>query len=302
VLDHQVFEELVSCWDETRRSTTWSSLLAGLVALVEHDRGNIDAPIPIWDDLDEGGPSGRLLYYYLFALQVRELRSWHSVCGVPVDVSDATIDALRRHGQTYQLRHGSNGVDAGWWMIPILRGEILQIGSLKFHRVNLVVGTLAPSPWLDEKQSERLGEGFRPGDESLGIHIPARTDLSDEALDATFARAQHVLSTVWPCQRRRIATCQSWMMDERLVAALGESSRVVAFQRRFHLIEPYADDLDNVVYFVFGCERKRGDRLVATSRLQHAVLDVIESGGSWHNRTGWLDLEEKGAKSAEGGR
>ncbi len=291
-LPSRVNDELLAYWDETRRSARWSSLLGALVSCVERDRGNIDSPIPIWADLDNHGPSGRLLYYYLFALQVRELRTWYTAAQVPDDVSAATISALARHGETHRLRYGSVGVDAGWWMLPILRGEILQVRSLKFHRVHLGVGTLSPHPWLSADEAARRGEGFAPGDESLGVHIPARIDLSPEELDATLVRAREVLATVWPCRTRRISTCQSWMMDERLTDALGEHSRIVGFQRRFELIGPYADDVANVVNFVFGEEAAHVADLVATSRLQRYVLDVLTSGGVWHSRTGWLDLDE----------
>jgi hypothetical protein len=294
-LAREVTRELTTHWDEIRRSERWSSLLAALVSRIERDRGNVDASIPIWADLDEYGLSGRLLYYYLFALQIRELRTWYADIGVPEDVSDASIGALARHGETHRLKHGTTGVDAGWWMLPLLRAEILQVGSLKFHRERLDVGTLAPRPWLDAESAARMGEGFRPGDESLGVHIPARIDLSPRALDATFARARDVLSKVWPCHTRRIATCQSWMMDDRLTEALGVGSRIVGFQRRFELIEPFVDDIDTVMYFVFGREGVDVKDLRATSRLQRTVLDIIASGGSWHSRTGWLDLDEEGA-------
>jgi hypothetical protein len=287
----EVLAELVSHWDETRRSEHWSSLLAALVSSVERDRGTLDAPLAVWADLDDYGPSGRLLYYYLFALQIRELHAWYSCIGVPEDVSASTIGALARHGETHRIKYASTGVDAGWWMLPLLRGEILQVRSLKFHRVHLGVGALSPRPWLDADTVARRGEGFRPGDESLGVHSPARIDLSPAALDATFARAREVLTTVWPCPTRRIATCQSWMMDDRLVDALGEDSRIVGFQRRFELIEPYEDDVDTVMYFVFGRAGADVAQLRATSRLQRAVLDVVTSGAAWHSRTGWLDFD-----------
>jgi hypothetical protein len=291
LLGHDVLEELVDQWDEVRRSPRWSSLLAALVTRVERDRGHLDADVAIWGDLDEYGPSGRLLYYYLFALLVDGLREYHHAHGVPDDVSDATISALARHGETHLLKCGTSGVDAGWWMLPILGGEILQVGSLKFHLVHLDGGTLAPRPWLDATTADLLGDGFRSGDSSLGVHIPARIDLSPVALDSTFARAREVLSVVWPTTTRRLATCQSWMMDDRLLAVLGENSNIVRFQRRFTLIEPYADDVNNVVEFVFRQPGTDIAHLRGTSRLQRAVLDVLANGDTWHNRTGWLDLD-----------
>jgi hypothetical protein len=290
-LTGDVVAELVAHWDETRESARWSSLLAALVSCVERDRGNIDAPIAIWRDLDEFGLSGRLLYYYLFALQIGALRDYHRAHGVPDDVSDSTVGALARHGETHALKHRSIGVDAGWWVLPILRGEILQVRNLKFHLVHLEVGTLAPRPWLDATSIALHGEGFRPGDLSLGVHIPARIDLSPDALDETFERAREVLPAVWPSTSRRLATCQSWMLDDRLIAALGDDSNIVRFQRRFHLIDPYEDDVDTVAYFVFGREGGDVTELRATTRVQRAVLDVLSTGECWHSRTGWLDFD-----------
>ncbi|HEY5304268.1 MAG TPA: acyltransferase domain-containing protein [Acidimicrobiales bacterium] len=290
-LRSDVVEEVAAHWDATRTSPRWSSLLAAMVSFVRRDRGSVDAPLVVWDDLDDHGASGRLLYYYLFALLASELRELHRSCGVPVDVSDATVEALARHGETHRLKWGTTGVDAGWWMVPILRGEILQVRSLKFHRVHLGVGGLAPHPWLDAAAMSQRGEGFRVGDLSVGIHIPARTDLSPGALDATFIRAREVLSRVWPTSTRRLATCQSWMMDERLVESLGEESNIVGFQRRFELIAPFEDDVATVVDFVFGSKSSDAAALPATSRLQRVIRDALATGGAWHNRTGWLDFD-----------
>ncbi len=286
-----VIDEVADHWDATRHSPQWSSLLAALVSFVRRGRGSVDAPLDAWEDLDDHGASGRLLYYYLFALLADELRELYQSYGVPEDVSDATLEALARHGETHRLKWGTTGVDAGWWMIPILRGEILQVRSLKFHRVHLGVGPLAPFPWLDDTAMSRLGDGFRTGDLSVGIHIPARTDLSRGALDVTFARAREVLARVWPTSTRRLATCQSWMMDERLVDALGEESNIVGFQRRFELIAPFEHDVATVVDFVFGASHTDVAALPASSRLQRVIRDVLASGGTWHNRTGWLDFD-----------
>lgn len=287
LLDREVVAQLRDHWDEFRRSRPWTSLLAAMDARIDRDRGHIDAPLVIFEDLDDLGESGRLIGFYLVALQLENMRAHHELLGVPDDVGAATLGALARHARTHVLKHGTTGVDAAWWMQPILRGEILQVGSLKFHLVRLGVGTLAPRPWLAERDAAALGEGFRTGDLSLGVHIPARIDLSAHALDATFARAREVLARVWPCDSRRLATCQSWMMDERL-AALGETSNVVGFQRRFTLIGPYLGDVDMVRYFVLG--DATGDAATMT-RVQRVVHDVLSTGAQWHNRTGWLDFD-----------
>ena len=81
------------------------------------------------------------------------------------------------------------------------------------------------------------------------------------------------------------------MLDDRLVAALGEESNIVRFQRRFHLIEPYEDDVETVAYFVFGRDDAEVGELRATTRAQRAVLEVLSAGERWHSRTGWIDFD-----------
>jgi len=289
-VDPDARRELEAHWDETRESTRWAPLLAALSDYVRRERASVDAPIPIWDDLDDLGTEGRLLYYYLFALELETLKAHYDLVGVPPDVRRATLAALASHGKTHLLKHASAGVDAGWWMLLILRGVLIQVESLKFHALHLGVGVLSPQPWLAQDEAARRGEGFRVGDAHLGVHIPARADLSDEALDRTFARAREVVAQVWPVPTRRIATCQSWMMDDRLVQALGEESRIVRFQRRFELLEPYADDVENVLYFVFGVRDVDPAQLQPRSRLQRFIKEVLVAGGAWHSRIGWLDM------------
>jgi len=282
--------ELVDHWASFQREPAFCRLLAQLLTVVERDRGDSHAPIPIWEDLDDLGTSGRLLYYYLFALATPGLLHYYDDLGVPLDVVTSSLSALERHAETHRLKWGTYGVDAGWWMLPILRGEILQIGSLKFHRFDLGEGVLTPEPWYDAAEQERRGPGFRYGDQSIGIHIPARIDISPAALDATLARAREVLAVVWPATCRRLATCESWMMDDRLPRALGPSSRIVAFQQRFELLPTWRDDRANVLEFVFRQPGTALEDLVPQSRLQSFIRTTLASG-EWQSRIGWFDFD-----------
>ena len=80
------------------------------------------------------------------------------------------------------------------------------------------------------------------------------------------------------------------MMDDRLVAALGPSSRVVGFQQRFTLLPKWHDDRDNVLEFVFRQPGVPFEQLQATSRLQAFILRTLAEG-PWHNRIGWMDFD-----------
>jgi hypothetical protein len=241
-IDVEDVVEIVDHWNDFRRDESWVALLAAFLATVESQRGNIDAPISIWPDLDAAGTSGRLFYFYLFALSCDGVRTFLRAQGASDDVIATTFHVLARHAQVHQRKWGTTGVDAGWWMVPTLRGEFVHVGSLQFHRVHLGVGSLSPSPWYTSVESAALGVGFHDGDESLGIHIPQDAPLAPHRLDETFDLARSVLGRMWPTTQRRIATCQSWLLDDQLADPLGPTSNIVGFQRRFELLPDWYED------------------------------------------------------------
>jgi hypothetical protein len=289
-LASDVVEEISRHWDVFLGEDEWVSLLAALLDYVEVNRGNIEAPIPIWPDLDERGTSGRLLYFYLFALSDEGARAYLTGEGAPEDVINQTFDVLARHCATHQRKWGNVGVDAGWWMFPALRGELVQIGSLQFHRVTLGVGTLSPASWFGDTVTT-LGVGFRRGDPSLGLHIPQGVDLSPEALNSTMSEARDVLGRLWPVHQRRLATCQTWMLDDRLRSYLEANSNIVRFQQRFNLPSLcYEDDAD-VLDFVFQSPNTALEELPQSTTLQRAIVEVLGRGEHWRNCTGWFDFD-----------
>ena len=283
--------EAVGHWDEFRRDHGWVSLLASLIDTVDDQRGRIDAAIGIWPDLVEAGASGRLLYFYLFAMCGEATGEYLRAVGFDDTVVDATLGVLVRHARIHRRKWGLAGVDAGWWMVVTLRGELVQIKSLQFHRVNLGVGTLSPSPWYDDADVEALGTGFRRSDPSIGLHIPDGALLTPAALDATFDEARRVLSTCWPVHQRRLATCQSWLLDDQLAVYLPANSNIMGFQRRFTLLPEWVDDDADTLEFVFRSPDTPLSRLPRDTTLQRAILSVLERGGHWRARSGWFDFD-----------
>ena len=283
--------EALAHWDGFRSDDRSVDLLAALWATVERDRGSVDAPLPIWGDLDGAGAHGRLLYLYLFALGADGLERYLLLEGCPEDVVEATLGGLARHVGIHRRKHATTGVDAGWWMLLTLRGEIVEVGCLQFHYVNLGVGTLSPHPWYSDSEVESRGVGFRRGDPSVGIHIPDQAPITPDRLDETLARARHVLGRLWPVAQRRLATCQSWMLDDHLAGYLPATSNILGFQRRFTLLPVWSEDDEDTLEFVF---RRPGTTLADLPRettLQRAIIEVLEQGGHWRARTGWLDLD-----------
>ena len=198
---------------------------------------------------------------------------------------------VARHTQIHQHKWGSVGFDPGWWLLPVLRGEMVQIGSLQFHRVNLCVGNLSPEPWYAPEESRRRGEGFRRGDPSIGIHIPNGTALGARDLDATFERAREVLGERWPVEQRRLATCQSWLLDAQLADFLDPASNIVMFQRRFTLLDEWYENDQETLDFIFQRPGASAEALPRETSLQRGILELLERGGHWRARPGWLDFD-----------
>lgn len=286
---------VANTWDDFRDDERWTSLLASLVTLVEVQRGDIDAPVPIWDDLDDAGVFGRIFYFYLFALCAPGTIDFLTEAKCPATVIDLTMTVLRKLSTLHERKWRSFGVETGWWLFPVLRGELIQVGSLWFHRVNLGVGSLSPDPWFDDQQAARLGVGFRRGDPSIGIHIPQDTALDPTTLDATFEEGRRVIAAMWPTMGRRLATCQSWMLDPQLQSYLAHDSNIVAFQRRFHVISDWAPTWangdDSIVEFAFRSPGTPLADLPRATTLQRAIHTHLERGGHWYVQPGWLDFD-----------
>ncbi len=284
-------DEIVRHWDAFRGDPQWSELLASTLATVAVTRGDCDAPLPIWPDFPADDRPGRYFFFYLFALDAPAARDHLAGVGFPRGVIDRSFEVLARHCATHLRKWGVIGVDAGWWMVPVLRGELVQVGSLQYHRVHLGVGSLSPSPWYSAQESAELGVGFRLGDPSIGLHIPQQTDLTPLALDQSIAEARGLLGTVWPVDQRRLATCQTWMLDDRLVDYLAPTSNIVAFQSRFTMLARWQEDDEDVLEFVFRRPNADLDDLPQTTSLERAVVRVLREGHHWRNRTGWFDFD-----------
>src|SRR5664280_76147 len=273
-------------WNGVREDEEWSSLLASVVTMVEMQRRHIDAPIPIWDDLDDAGLWGRLFYFYLFALCAPGTMDFLRASACPANVIDLTMSVLAQLSRLHEKKRRSFGIETGWWLLPVLRGELIQVGSLWFHRVNLGVGNLSPDPWFDEEEAAALGVGFRRGDPSIGIHIPQDAALDPASLDATFNEARRVIATMWPVSSRRLATCQTWMLDPQLRSYLAHDSNVLAFQRRFNVMSmwapTWAEGDSPIVKFVFSTPSVALGELPRGTPLERAVHDHIERGGHWY--------------------
>lgn len=238
------------------------------------------------------GVPGGCFYLHLVLALFEDVRAEHRRLGVPNDVSWATLADLGRHVAIQRASTGQTGVDEPWWMTLHLRAILIEIGRLQYSTFRLGEGPESPLPWYDEVTAERLGEGLRPGDATLGIHIPGGEPLLPAACEDSLARAAELTAAIWPVATRRVATCCSWLLDDQLAEMLGPHSNIVAFQRRFSLVPGGLEADHDVATFVFRSMAPL-DQLTATTSLQRAVLTHLRAGGHFQRRTGWVELEKR---------
>lgn len=255
--------------------------------------GDMGADLGRWPPLPAGlGVAGNCFPLHLFAATVPAVRAWHAACGVPDDVSWATLADLGRHEAAQRHLSGATGVDAPWWMLLHLRGVLLEVGGLQYVPYRLGTGPEQPAPWYGASEGHLRGEGFRPGDLGLGLHIPARADISPAACRRSMAGARTLFDRLFPSPARRLLTCSSWLLDDQLSAYLPAGANIIGFQRLFELVPGWAEADEAVLGFVFG---KRGVPVApgpGLSRLQRAVLEHLASGGHFRWRTGWCELPQ----------
>jgi hypothetical protein len=161
---------------------------------------------------------------------------------------------------------------------------------------------------------------FGNGDPVLGVHIPAGGDppgngaMTDEACAKSFAAARAFFPRHYPEHAPRAFTSTTWLLDPQLAAYLPETSNIVRFQRRFHLLPvPGAGPAQHFErVFGFGAKAPAGPAEIdaleqaasrggrAATAVERALLEHARHGGRWRMTAGVIPFAEN--VTEEGGR
>ena len=95
----------------------------------------------------------------------------------------------------------------------------------------------------------------------------------------------------FPDDGTRVATCQSWLLDQQLLDYLAPTSNIVAFQRRFALWPGHLDGDSDIAEFVFRRDPDSLHDAPQDTTLQRAITTHLESGRHWQLRRGWLSVD-----------
>lgn len=89
---------------------------------------------------------------------------------------------------------------------------------------------------VNEKRSYPKSEWelvLRPGDHVVSVHIPAKTDLSPEAVEKSYKEGLEFIDQFFPDFKPKAYFCKSWLLNPTLTEMLGEQSKIAQFQNGF---------------------------------------------------------------------
>lgn len=283
-IPHEDINELVRLRERmTGDPEVWWLLERTAQSLATHV-GTIDRRPRIPTLPQSWGAVGRWFYVYVYLALLPHTAEYHRSHGIPQDVSRHTLADIGRNAAVYRRRHGVGGMNAAWWPLLHLRGELYQLGRLQFQRATL--GNRTGASVAD------AGLPFGPGSPALSLHIPdCQGPLSPQAVDQSLELARAFFPRHFPQQQYPIAACHSWLLDPQLRTYLPPDSNIVRFQDRFTpaYTSPEKADQD-VIGFVFGDADLPPDQLPRRSTLERAIGDHLRSGGHWHIGHGWFEM------------
>lgn len=269
----------------------WWCLEREVHRLVSH-MGESEAPRGLWPSFEGNSwpPEYRCHFLHVALAVIPRTLAWYASVGIPEPVAVGSLSDLRRHTAIHRRVHATTGIDAAWWMTLCLRAEIIDLGRLQYHRFRF--GKSEESPlWYPPERQRELGLGFRDGDDSLGIHIPEGPPLTPQTVKESLETAAEFFPRYFPSERRRIATCMSWMLDDQLAEYLAPDSNIILFQRLFELVPGSYEGDGEVRNFVFRVgPRVPVDALPQRTSLERAAVAHWRAGRHFRMRTGWLPL------------
>lgn len=235
---------------------TIQRLLAGLTEPATRHRSWRELKTRLGDD-----PNGFTMLCCMLEAAGRYSLPRYRALHIPDAIFVDTMGAFSRFVGESLARHHRYCFDRDFWTIRQLSLTLFRLGSLEFEFVQ------------DPEHS--------PSDASgpiIDMHIPSDADLCDEAVDASLERWDAFTGQHFPQWHDIAKHCTSWMLSPALDQLLPESSRILAFQRRFRQIGFDADAPDWREW-VFDADPAPIAQLPERTSLQRSMKRFILQGG-----------------------
>lgn len=268
-------------------SASWLGQVAATVARLRHGMGELlsmqEAFLPaVFDPQDPAEPvAARFFYPVAFAATLPDTLAFHRSRAIPDSASRAVLADLGRHLRIFERTFGHTGLHVQNWFTLHLRGMIYDFGRLQANLEK-----------LDHPQPAVRAAGVPVVSRTpvAGIHIPDSGPLTPGAVDASLAAVRPFFDRHFPdLPPISVAVCTSWLLDEQLPGMV-PGSNIARFCARWRPLGEPTDGDESVRNFVFRRPDADPAELVATTRLERALLAHWRSGGHLQQRSGWLKL------------
>ncbi len=132
---------------------------------------------------------------------------------------------------------------------------------------------------------------LRAGEKIVNVHIPRKTDLTPEKIQAAYEGAREIVARCYPEYSVKTFVCSSWMMDPALNEMLGEQSRISQFSARY-MRYPIISDGKGVFTFVFHpSDFEKLSQLPEQTTLQRKLKEKYLKGEYIYSYTGILPFD-----------
>ncbi|MBU5451004.1 hypothetical protein [Acetivibrio sp. MSJd-27] len=126
------------------------------------------------------------------------------------------------------------------------------------------------------------------GDPVIGVHMPGREKLSEEAVQESFACAKTFLAEHFPNYLYKAFVCSSWALDTGLKAFLKDSSNILKFQKLFRIVLGPVNTFSLRMDIFHREDEISIDLLVPENQFQSDMLSFAKKGGKLYSGKGYI--------------
>lgn len=223
----------------------------------------------------------RFFYPVTFAAMLPDTLAFHRSRAIPDEASRAILADVGRHLRVFERTFGRTGLHVQDWFSLHFRGVIYDFGRLQANLQR-----------LEEPASAVRAAGVPAvkGSVVAGSHIPDTGPLRPGEVDASLRRIAPFFARHFPeIPALTVAHCDSWLLDRQLLDLVPDSN-IARFCARWRPIGEPRDGDWSVRNFVFRQPDTAPAELVASTRLERALLAHWRAGGHMHQSSGWLEL------------
>lgn len=199
--------------------------------------------------------------------------------GISDEIFLATMKCFSRFIREHQVSYGIYGFDRDFWTGRQLSLRLFRLGELEFEIVQ-------------KKNADALQDGSGTAlSYAIYVHIPGDAHLTPECCHASYGLARRFLKKYYPETEGCGWFCESWLMSPALKELLPAESRILLFQRDYHLISWDRESMAVLEWVFKRREQPPDSRLPEDTSLQRTMKRYLLDGGKIGEALAYLSYQ-----------